>query len=324
MKILVTGANGFVGSHIVEELVKEGHDVTCMVRKTSSLKWLTGCKAGFVTCDLSAVEDFSEVLKDCDAVVHTAGILRAKETDKYYEVNQLATKKLAEAVLKHNPPIKRFVYISSLAAQGPAGNSVCSNPEPGAEKPVSDYGKSKLAGERELKILEGKIPCVILRPAAVYGPRDKDIFIFFKLVSMGLRIRPVNERFFQLVYVRDIARAVVSALTCPAGFNIYQLAEKTVYSWEDVGKIIAFSVGKKTVPLPLPDIVFMAAAICSEFASIFTGKPAVLNRQKIDELLMPFWVCDMSKSEKDLRMDFTKLNFGGKITYNWYKSNNWF
>jgi len=324
MKVLVTGANGFVGSHIVEELVKEGHDVTCMVRKTSSLKWLTGCKAGFVTCDLSAVEDFSEVLKGCDAVVHSAGILRAGSKDKYFEVNQLATKKLAEAVLKCSPPVKRFIYISSLAAQGPAESSACSNPEPGKEKPVSDYGASKLAGERELKILDGIVPCVILRPAAVYGPRDKDIFIFFQLVNLGIRLRPSKERFLQLVYVRDVARAVVSALAGPQGFHTYPLAEKTVYGWEEIGKIIAAGAGKSTLPVPLPFFVFKAVAICFEIASFFTGKQAVINRQKVGEMLMPFWVCDTSKTEKDLRLDFTNLNFGGKITYYWYKDNKWF
>ena len=297
MKVLVTGANGFIGSHIVEELVQQGFDVTCLVRKTSNLKWLSGCKTAFVTCDMSATADFGDAVRGCDAIVHSAGVLRARNKERYYDFNQRTTGRLAEAALKHNPSLKKFIYISSLAAQGPSKDAACGNPEPGAENPVTDYGRSKLAGEKELDILRGKIPCTILRPAAVYGPRDKDIFIFFKLVSLGLRPMPLKERYLQLLYVKDAARAVSFALKDgPGGFNIYPLAEKTVYGWEEIGKIIARAVGKKTIPLPLPGAAFRAASILAEFASIFTSRPAVLNRQKVDELLMPFWVCDTSKS----------------------------
>lgn len=324
MKVLVTGANGFVGSHIVEELSACGFEVTCLVRKTSSLKWLSGCKAAYVTCDIAKTVDLSEVVKSCDAIVHSAGVLRAENAEAYYTVNRDATRKLAEAVLKHNPSLKRFIYISSLAAQGPASGRECVNPVPGAEKPITDYGKSKLAGERELKILEGKIPCTILRPAAVYGPRDRDIFIFFRLVSLGLRPFPLKERYLQLLYVKDAAIAVAQALTADTGaFSIYSLAEKTVHGWGEIGGIIAQSVGKKTMPLPLPNVAFHFAAFISEFTSIFTGRVPVLNRQKVDELIRPYWVCDVSKAEKDLGLDFTKLNFGGKIAYQWYKENGW-
>jgi nucleoside-diphosphate-sugar epimerase len=324
LKVLVTGASGFVGSHIVEELSKEGFEVTCMVRKTSSLKWLSGCKAGYVTCDIAAVTDFSEIVRGYDAIVHAAGVLRASKAEIYYEVNQRATRRLAEAALKYNPGMKRFIYISSLAAQGPSSGPECVNPVPGNEKPLTDYGKSKLAGERELKILEGKIPYTILRPAAVYGPRDKDIFIFFKLVSLCLRPAPVKERYLQLLFVTDAAKAVTSVLRSgPGNSSIYPLAEKTIYGWRDIGKTIADSIGKGTIPLPLPNIVFDLAAIVSEFTSYFTGKAAVINRQKVNEMLMPYWVCDTSKTEKDLGLDFTKLNLGGKITYQWYKDNHW-
>ena len=324
MRVLVTGANGFIGSHIVEELAREGFDVTCMVRKTSDLKWLAGCNAAFTTCDLSATIDFGDAVRGCDAIVHSAGVLRAVDKNKYYEINRDATKRLALSALENNPSLKKFIYISSLAAQGPASGPEYGNPDPGSEKPVSDYGKSKLAGERELKVLEGKIPCTILRPAAVYGPRDKDIFLFFKLVSMGLRPKLFKERSLQLLFVQDVAKAVVAALkTVSAGFNVYPLAEKTIYNWEEIGKIIASSVDKRTIPVPLPAISFKIAALFSEFTSIFTNIPAVINSQKVNELLMPYWTCDVSKTEKDLHMDFTKLFFGGKITYQWYKNNKW-
>lgn len=324
MKVLVTGANGFVGSHIVEELAKEGFDVTCMVRKTSDLKWLSGVKVNFVNCDMAVTEDFGNAVNGYDAVVHSAGVLRAKDSNQYYAINRDSTKRLALLVLKHNPDLKRFIYISSLAAQGPAIGRKCANPEPGLENPVSDYGKSKLAGERELRILTDRIPCTVLRPAAVYGPRDKDIFMFFKLVSLGLRPKPLRERFLQLLYVEDAAKAVTAALKSEGhGFDVYPLAEKTVYGWEELGNIIAGSVNQRTIPIPVPRIAFQAAALLSEFAGIFTNRPSVINRQKVDEMLMPYWTCDVSKTEKDLQLDFTKLFFGGKITYQWYKSNNW-
>lgn len=324
MKILITGSNGFVGSHIAEFFSKTGHEVICLVRKTSNRRWLDKLSVNYRIGDVTNPETLPEVVKDTDIIIHSAAILRARKKETYYNVNQKGTKNLVEAILNHNPKLKKFVYISSQAAMGPS-KELKAKPLNEEETPVSDYGKSKLAGEKELTILEGKIPFTIFRPPSIYGPRDKDIFIFFNLVNLGLKPVPLKKRYIQMLYVEDLAKAVLNSLENDKTNNKkYLIAEDTFYTWDTIAKTIAESVGKKIIPLPLPNIAFYFIATISELISFIIRKPAVLNYQKINEMLQTYWLGDTEPAKKDLKMDFTNLNLGAKITYSWYKNNSWF
>ncbi|MCL2390431.1 MAG: NAD-dependent epimerase/dehydratase family protein [Endomicrobia bacterium] len=324
-KILLTGANGFVGSHIAEALVAAKHQVTCIVRKTSNLNWLNGISVSYKYGDLSDEKFLNEAVKDVDAVIHCAGAVRAMNIEGYFKSNVGNTKKLCEAVLKSNPNLKKFVFISTQAAMGPSVSETLRKVND-KENPVSDYGLSKLEAERELKnTLNRKVPFTILRPASVYGPRDKDIFIFFNLVHKHLRPITIKKRLIQLVYVKDVAKAAVLSLeNSKTDNNTYYVAEETSYTWSDVGRIIAESMGRRTVPVPLPDFIFKLAGIAVQSFSYITKKAAVLNKQKITEMLQERWTADNSAAKKDLGLEFTKLEIASKITYNWYLSNKYF
>ncbi len=323
MKVLVTGSNGFVGSHLTETLIERGHKVVCQVRNTSNVKWLKNLNVEYFYGDVRDKKAINEMVKGVEAVIHNAAVLRSLKKDHYYEVNQISTRNIAEALLKYNPSLKKMIFISSQAAMGP-GENIEPKKTVGKECPISDYGLSKLAGEKELKILDNKIPYTVLRPASVYGPRDKDIFIFFKLVNYGLIPAPFKKRYLQLLFVKDLALAAAKSIeNSRSDFKTYFLAENKPYLWQEVGETIARALSKKAYLLPLPDFLFHLTAFFSEAAGYCTNTPAVINRQKVREMHECFWVGDNADSVRDLAMDFTKLEIGAKITYNWYKENHW-
>jgi len=325
LKVLVTGANGFVGSHIVEALLSSKYCVVCPVRETADLKWIKGLPISYKYGDLDDKNFLEKIVRDVDIIVHCAAVVRAVSKDEYFKVNVGITKNLCEIVLKTNCKLKKFIFISSQAAMGPSA-SADSKKITDKENPISDYGLSKLVAEREIrKMFYEKVCYTILRPATVYGPRDKDIFIFFNLVYRHLRPVTVVKRLLQLVYVKDVADSVLACLeNRKTDNNTYYLADSAVYTWSELGKIISSSAGVKTVPIPIPDFIFRFVGVTAEVLSYVTKKPAVLNRQKIMEMLQEYWIADSEPSQKDLDISFTSLEVGSKITYNWYLNNGFF
>lgn len=320
MRILVTGANGFVGSHVTETLLNSGHAVRCFVRKTSDLKWLKGLPVEFSYGDVNAPETLLPALSGVEIVVHCAGLLRARDVKRYYYVNQLGTRNLTAAC--NGSGVKKIIYISSLAAYGPSLSGAARRfaDEP---QPVSDYGRSKLAGEQEIK-KNARIPWTIIVPSAVYGPRDKDMFAFFKIVKSGFSIRTKKARSVNLTYVGDIAesvrRCVEKQLT---SYRTYYIAEKKIYTWSEICAVLSGVMGRKTVDLVLPEFLIRVAAFFSEKIGAIFGRDAVFNTQKADEMLQERWILDDKLAEDDLGMVFTDFVSGAKKTYNWYKENGW-
>ncbi|MBU2614879.1 MAG: NAD-dependent epimerase/dehydratase family protein, partial [Elusimicrobia bacterium] len=173
-RILITGANGFVGTNLAQKFVAGGHSVRCLIHK--NLSEIKNIPVEIRYGNIADPASLTKAVKDIDFVFHCAGALRAKNIKTLYDINQTGTKNLIEAVHKYNPSIKRFVYVSSQAAMGPCINLEDPKDPNGLCGPVSDYGRSKMMGEREVLKFKDKIPVTILRPAAIYGPYDKDIF----------------------------------------------------------------------------------------------------------------------------------------------------
>lgn len=324
MKILLTGANGFVGSHIVEELTLNNYDVTCIVRKNSNLQWIKNQPIKLKYGSLEDKQFLKEVVSDVDIVIHCAGVVRALEWNTYNQINVICTKKIIESVLENNINLKKFVFISSQAAMGPSFNGKIRqlNDE---ESPVSDYGRSKLLAEKEVKKLEGKIPYTIFRPSAVYGPRDKDIFSFFSMVNKHITPKTFSNHFIQLVFAPDIAKVILKSINIQNTNNkTYYLSDGKIYTWKDVADIIAVSNNIKTITVPIFDFIFKIIGNIYEIIGNISKKPQVLNKQKITEMLQTSWTCDNSEIIKDINFKFENLENGAKITYNWYSINKWF
>src|SRR5215211_6659999 len=197
-RVLVTGATGFVGSHVAQALVESGYEVRCGARPTSNARWISGLDMERVPLDVRGnPDDFCRAVQNVDVVVHAAGITRARQPEDYYSVNAGGTRRLAAAALRSG--VRRFVLISSLAARGPDGH----------DHPESDYGRSKLEAETHLLALGGRMETVVLRPAAVYGPRDTDLLPLFRIARAGWLLVPSGAGPLQPVYAEDVARAAL-------------------------------------------------------------------------------------------------------------------
>ncbi|WP_413854547.1 NAD-dependent epimerase/dehydratase family protein [Candidatus Ruminimicrobium bovinum] len=326
MRVLLTGATGFVGSHILEKLLSDKNEVVCPVRKTSNLHYIENCNAVIKYGDLDDDMFIEQLISSVDVVVHCAGLVRALKFDDYYKVNTAITAKLVEAVKNNKENIKKFIYISSQSAVGPSLSNVPK--DFGKEEPVSDYGKTKLFAEQEVKKLEGFVPYVILRPAAVYGPRDKDIFTVFKIVHNKISLKTISKHFVQVVYVEDIAKIIsqiIKSESYVTDNKIYSVCDGKIYSWKDIADTIA-KVNYVPIRFTVPvfDFVFKLAGIFYNFIEMFTKKPQVLSVQKVGEILKENWIIGNEKIVSDIGFEFEKLETGAIKTYNWYKENKWF
>ncbi len=324
-KVLITGASGFLGYHIINAAVENGYDVYAAIRKSSNIQHLEGLPIHYVAPDykdIAALEKLFEE-KQFDYVIHAAGITKTNDEAEYDLVNNIYTQNLAMAAAK-NKKVKRFVFVSSLAALGPLKNTGQNITEDTIPNPVTAYGKSKLNAENNLK--KAGIAFTILRPTAIYGPREKDIFIVTKTLNSGVDayIGRVNQR-LSFVYGADMGVVAVKALKqTGCGSASYNITDGNSYSRYAYADIVKKILGKKAVrfhlPLPVIKVIFFAA----EKINKAMNRVAPVSIEKLNELMAESWVCDISKAKKDLGFEPKfDLEKGLTATINWYKENKW-
>ncbi|HMK39593.1 MAG TPA: NAD-dependent epimerase/dehydratase family protein, partial [Bacteroidota bacterium] len=211
MVALVTGATGFIGSHLVELLLKQRYAVRVLLRKTSDTVWLKGLPLDYVYGDLFDRDALQKAVTGVDYVFHSAGVTKAKTPEEYFRGNTEGTANILESVSRHNPGLKRFVQISSQTAVGPSPGAAPVSEE-AASRPITTYGRSKLKAEGVCAGYRNSIPITIVRPPAVYGPRDKDVYEFFNTMSKGLQpMVGMKEKYVSLVHVGDLVRGFLLA-----------------------------------------------------------------------------------------------------------------
>lgn len=325
MKALVTGASGFIGSHLVETLLTNNIEVRCLVRATSSLAWLLDKNVEFVTGDCRDRDSLRQAVRGVDLVFHLAGLVRARDLDEYFQVNCLGTRNLVQECLRIRPELSRFVLVSSQAVVGPSpdGRPLTESDTP---VPISSYGWSKLLAEKEVLEEAERLPVVILRPSPVYGPRDKDFFSIFKMIHLGLRpVLGEQPRFLHLIYVKDLAEGCLRAAVVPeARGNIYFLAEERKYSWEEIGEIVSLASEKRTRSFRIPVGMSRVISVLSELWAGLRGRAAVINRDKVREMLARFWLCDTSRARRELSFEIRyPLAVGAREAYRWYRAQGW-
>lgn len=325
MKAFVTGATGFVGSHLVDKLIEKGIEPYCLRRKTSNIKWLEGKPVKFVDGDLFSNEVLEDVIKDMDYVFHVAGVVKSKNKEGYVKGNQLATKNLVEITRKVNPGIKKFVHISSLAVCGPTPTD-----EPLTEeyepKPMTTYGVTKLAAEHEVMKYKDEMNVTIIRPPAVYGPRDTEIFIYFQTFKKGLNsLIGFGEKYLTLSYVKELVDGIILAAEKDASNGqIYFIGSDKPYNWDEIGSTTSLILGNRSLKLRLPHFFVFSVGYMAEFFGKVANKAVTLNVEKVKDITAARWVCSNEKAKRELGYNPTiSLEEGFRETVDWYKMEGW-
>jgi nucleoside-diphosphate-sugar epimerase len=323
--VLVTGANGFVGSHLTEALLARGYRVRCMVRRSSDLTFIRHLPVEWAYADVCDVKGLRQACEGVDVICHCAALTRALDQETFLRVNAEATVTLAQTAIESSPDLQRFLFVSSQAAAGPSARADDWLDETSLPQPLNWYGKSKWAAEQGLLSLEHSLPLIIVRPAPVFGPRDRDFFAYFDLVNRGLQLElGRDERRVSLIYVRDLVNLILLALENRAavGQTYFGCAQPTTYA--ELSQMIARALHKRTLRITLPLAILTPIALGAKVQERLTGQPALLNEQRILDMRQPYWLCSGKKARQELGFAPSyDLETAVKETAVWYRENGW-
>lgn len=330
MKILVTGASGFIGSFIVEEALRRGMDTWAAVRGSSKRDFLQDGRIHFIELNLSSQSQLEEQLHghQFDYVVHAAGVTKCLNDSDFFKINTEGTKNLVNALLSLQMPVKRFVYVSSLSIFGAIRETQPYKEilESDTPMPNTNYGRSKLQAELWLDSLRASFPYVILRPTGVYGPRERDYFMMAKSIrqhtdfAVGFRQQDIT-----FVYVLDVVQAVFLACEKGQTGRKYFLSDGQVYQSATFSNLIRKELGNPWwIRVTAPIWLLRVITFFGDKIGHITGKISALNNDKFHILKQRNWRCDIEPARRELGYEpqYT-LTEGVPLTIKWYRENGW-
>jgi len=313
-KVLVTGASGFIGSHLVEELIKKGYSVVCLVLPGEEMTWIKHLNVQYFYGDVTNKK-----------TLYLAGLLGGYDFSEMCHVNYGGIKNLLEVCLDLNICLKRFLFTSSVAAVGPTKKDEILD-EGCICNPVTDYGKSKLMAEELLPIVGDKIPYTILRLPLVYGPRSiGGLFTCFKLINKGIELN-IGKTESNVAFIKDVIEGMIMASESPTTVNqTYCLGEDRIFNCMEIFKIIKHALGRRTIRIRFPYILLYSLAFFFELYAKITGTYPILRRRNVALYIKyRYWRFSMRKAKIDFNFEAkVQLERGAKITADWYKHNQW-
>ncbi|PQO47975.1 NAD-dependent epimerase/dehydratase family protein [Blastopirellula marina] len=337
-KYFVTGGSGFVGRHLCRRLAADGHSLRCAVRKTSDTDHLKDLDAELVELDLAhSGDDLEQAIDGCDAVYHVAGLTRATSPDQLYSVNRDGTQRLCEAAAAQADP-PPILYVSSLAAVGPArqGNPKRTEDFP---KPISNYGRSKRAGERQAELVADRVPITIVRPGIVFGEENREMLPMFQPIRhFAVHPMPGGDLRVSLIYISDLIDLLLKAMADGKrishredpqskfdGVGYYFAADQHQPNYEELGEMLAEAVGVDNLhSLSLPKPILWTSATLSELTGRALGQAYVFNLDKIREATAGSWICDVSHTREELGFEPSQsLESRLQQTADWYRDAGW-
>ena len=334
MRILITGASGFIGSFIVEKGLELGYEVWAGIRKSSSRRYLSDERINFIDLNLEDKDElcnqlsrFASKNNKWDYVIHAAGATKCIDSKEFMRVNFDGTKNLVDVLIELDMRPKQFIYLSSLSVMGPAREEQPYQPimESDPAEPNTAYGKSKLMAEAYIRSIEN-FPYVIMRPTGVYGPRERDYFQMAVSIknhidfSVGYKPQVIT-----FIYVKDLVKAIYLSIEKGVTRRSYFVSESCGYNSRAFSDYIQREMGVKNVlHIKAPLWFLKIISFSAEWLSRISGKPSTLNCDKYNIMKQRNWLCDTSVIEKQL--GFTadyNLERGTAETIKWYKENKW-
>lgn len=297
MKVFLTGASGFLGGHVAHALAARGDELLCLMRSSSQREHLSGLSDSITELEAgledSHFETLEEHLEGVEMVVHIAGATKKSRVtrERLFEINEGGTELLLRATLAAAPNLRRFIYVSTMAASGPSRGGELRT-ETHDPEPISDYGASKLAGERKVLAVADSLPVSILRPPGIIGPRDPMTINLYKLVRRGFR--PVGSRRANFVHVTDVAKALLLlGDKDEAVGQVYHIGTEN-HSLSEMGRILARLLGVRGFPLWLPKSAYFALALAGQAWTAVSGRQAFMDLEKAREFTSS-WAVDCQK-----------------------------
>lgn len=314
--LLITGGNGFIGRALTDKLLKEGYNVRITTRRVPE-KQPANPAVTLVQADYNDVASLQKALEGCDGVFHLAAAIFGFNYQDFEKANIIATQNVVQAV-NNTPSVTAFVHVSSLAASGFAAGVNEPRTEDMEPAPVSDYGITKLGGEKAAKTLRHGVKWTIIRPPIVYGRNDSGVSKIAAWVKRGLMVNTSGNGMFSFVHVDDLVEALWLAYSRPdTGGETFFICEPATYNWDYfIGEMAAAMNVKKPFMPNAPHWLMSTAAWIYETAARFTGTQPALNYDKVKEAVIAgHWICSNAKWVKLTGQQFTPLAEGLKKSF---------
>ncbi len=325
MRAVVTGGAGFIGSHLIEALVARGDDVVCIERPGGGAGWVRDQRIDFAPIGLERADALRSALEGAEVVFHLAALTEARSPSDFYAVNADGTRRVLQAAAAQGSSAPRVILLSSLAALGPCHNGELLTPDT-LPCPLSHYGQSKLLAEAMVHAYDDRVPATILRFPPVYGPRERGVLTFFRMVRRGFAVTVGRwDREISMLYVGDAVQALLGAAAAPRAVGrTYCVAHPEVVTWARFAEAAGRAIGRAPIRFSVPTPVANVVAVVAETACRLRRKAAILNRERVRELTQARWVCDPSRALAELgfRPEFA-VERGAVEAVAWYRQAGW-